>query len=105
MWNAHRVWSHLEQSDCTETLSLEDEPWRSILDSWESIEITTRKPDDPSGRPVLRTQMDGLTCGKCPSCAAVVRARKARLLEESSCPKCRAVVNFVLLPDGQESTN
>ena len=110
MWDAYRLWNRLEQLSedpaAEIVLDVGDErgQWRRLFESWERMGVTCRVPDRPSGRPVLRTRMDELALGKCPSCAAVVKARKIRLPDEVPCPKCRAAVNFVILVDAPATT-
>ena len=105
MWSAHRLWNHLEQhagcaaNDAAFDVDGENGDWKRLIESWQQMGLTCRVPDGRLARSVLRTRIDELTCGKCPSCTAIVKARKTRLLDEVSCPKCRVAVYFVILPD------
>jgi hypothetical protein len=110
MWEAHQLWNHLMQvsheparRDPAEAIDA-NQRWKAIVESWEQMEIAWTVTTRNCIRPALRTQMDGLTFGKCPSCAAVVKARKIRLLEAGQCPQCSKSVAFVLLPDAPVTT-
>jgi hypothetical protein len=103
MWDAHRLWCHLERhSDCRQdelfgVLGGHRDRWRSIAEAWDSIGLIRRAPDGGSFSLSLYTRMDEVVPGKCPSCGVVGKAPKTKLLEEHHRPKCHASVYFVLL--------
>lgn len=103
LWDAHRLWNHLErQSECRQdelrrTLGGDQDRWRSMAESWERMGLIRRTPEAGSYRLALSTRMDAPFSAKCPSCGAVGKAPKRKLLEELACPKCRAKVLFVFI--------
>ncbi len=104
MWEAHRLWSHLERrGECEQDglhLALGGTPndWGAITEIWERMALVRRVPDGGSFRVALATRMDALTSAKCPSCGVAVKGLKVKLLDKVTCPKCRTKVLFVLLP-------
>jgi hypothetical protein len=103
MWEAHRLWNHLErvsesnQEEFCSELGGDQTVWRTIAETWEEMGLIRRTPDGRSHRVALKTRMDEPVVAKCPSCAAIAKARKAKLLEEVTCPKCERAVVFVIL--------
>ena len=103
MWDAHRLWSHLEllpdarQDELRGALGGDQDRWRSVAETWEKMEILHRKSEGVSYRLAFATQMDRPSQAKCPSCGAVGKAPKVKLLDEVICPKCRAKVLFVFI--------
>ena len=106
MWDAHRMWDHLEQHGETRqdklsrVLGGEQDQWRMVAETWEKMGLLQRTPEGGSYRLALSTRMGKVVSAKCPSCGAVAEAPKAMFLEDMSCPHCRAKVLFVLLPKG-----
>jgi hypothetical protein len=103
MWEAHRLWDHLERQSIVRQDELRRElgggldGWWFISETWEAIGLIRRVPEGGSYRLAFSTQMDMPTLAKCPSCGAVVRAPKTRFLDEVVCPKCQAEDYFVIL--------
>jgi len=109
MWEAHRLWKHLEanldarQDELRKNLGGDQDRWRGIAEEWERIGVVRRTPDGGSYRLALCTRMDEPVHGKCPSCGVVAKARKARMLVETPCPKCGVLARFVILAARPES--
>jgi hypothetical protein len=103
MWEAHRAWSHLEnvqkamQDRLHGALGGDANVWRYLVKSWEQMGLVHRESDGQVHQVALATQMDLTVSGKCPSCGAVGKARKAKFLESVACPKCSQQVHFVIL--------
>ncbi len=103
MWETHRLWNLLEQNsewrqdELRPALGGDQDRWRSMSETWEKMGLIRRTPDGRSHRLALYTQMRAAILAKCPSCGAVVKAAKAKLLESVLCPNCRQRVLFVLL--------
>ena len=103
MWEAHRFWNHLEQhaevrqDDLRREFGGGPDGWWFISETWEAMGLTRRIPEGGSYHLEFSTQMDLPALAKCPSCGAVVRAPKARFVEEVVCPKCQAEDYFVIL--------
>lgn len=103
MWDAHRMWGHLEQhpegrqDKLRRILGGDQDRWRSIAEAWDKMGLLHRTSEGGSYRLSLFTRMGEVVSGKCPSCGSVVRAPKAMFLEEEDCPECRATVVFVIL--------
>ncbi|MHC4696999.1 MAG: hypothetical protein ACYTFA_09670 [Planctomycetota bacterium] len=106
MWDAHRMWDHLEQhgearqDKLSRILGGEQDKYRSVAETWEKMGLLQRTPEGGSYRLALSTRMGEVVSGKCPSCGAVAEAPKSMFLEEMRCPDCRVKVLFVLLPKG-----
>ena len=104
MWQAHRVWSVVEQAaDATEEqllrrLECSAEQLRPLLGFWESIGLLRRSQMGGSCQVGLHTRMNESILAKCPACGAQVKAPKVKLLDAAICPKCRAKVLFVQIP-------
>lgn len=104
MWEAHRLWDHLERNpdcreeDVSEHLGGDRRQWRSLAESWEQMGLVRRFDDSGSRGLMLVTRMDDAVLAKCSSCGIVAKAAKAKFLIECTCPKCRATVFFVFLP-------
>ena len=103
MWEAHRVWSHLEIVDATrqdelhKALGGDENVGRYLIATWERMGLVRRAIDGESHRVELATRMDEKVSAKCPSCGVVGKARKAKFLERISCPKCADQVEFTIL--------
>jgi hypothetical protein len=108
MWEAHRLWGLLEanvevrQDQLRATLGGDQNRWRWIAETWQEMGVLQRKPSGESYVITLTTRMDDKVRGKCPACGATGTGAKYRLLDEITCPKCRAQVNFVLLSPSNE---
>jgi DNA-directed RNA polymerase subunit RPC12/RpoP len=104
MWQAHHVWSVIEQeADATEQQLLRRLEWnigelRPLLSFWGSIGLLRRSQVDGSWQLGLSTRMSELILAKCPACGVQVKAPKVKLLDAATCPKCRGKVLFVLIP-------
>jgi hypothetical protein len=112
MWDAHRLWNQIEsrsevrQDKLRAELGGDQDRWRALADAWQEIGLISRMSDSGSYRLSLSTNMNEAALARCPACAAVAKAPKARFLEERHCPKCGATVSFVLLarePAGRAS--
>jgi hypothetical protein len=107
MWDAQRMWDHLErhpglrQDELRAALGGEQAGWRSLADAWEQMGVIRRTPAGGSYRLAFVTQMDDMVSAKCSSCGAVSQARKVTFLEGRLCEKCRTLAVFVILPDEQ----
>jgi len=105
MWEAHRLWGHLEQlsnptrDELSECLGDVDEQWRSIIDVWEKTGLVRHTPDGRSYRLSLWSPLDEVVRARCPACAVMVKAAKVKLLEQRSCPKYRESTLFVLIAE------
>lgn len=103
MWDAHRLWAHLQQNNSTNEDRLRTDlggnqnRWRDIAKQWESMGIVQRTPQGGSYQLSFFTQLTKVVPGKCPSCGATGKAAMGRFLEELCCPKCRSTVHFVYL--------
>ena len=104
MWDAHRMWDHVEhhaesrQDKLGKVLGGEQAQWRSVAEGWEKMGLVRRVPEGGSYRLALATRMGEVVSGKCPHCGASTQAPKAMFLEELACPDCRAKGLFTLLP-------
>ncbi len=105
MWDAHRLWDHLEenpgarQDELRKTLGGDQDAWRTLAETWQRAGILLRTPEGGSYRLSFQTRMHALARAKCPNCGLVARASKSKLLEPQTCPKCRKTAELVLLPD------
>jgi hypothetical protein len=103
MWEAHRFWHYLDQHVAVREDSFradhgsDPKRWRSIAEEWAEMGLVRRLPEAGTHRLSLITHMDQPILAKCPSCAAVVKAAKAKFLDEQSCPKCLQKRTFVFL--------
>ena len=103
MRDVHRMWDHLErhpgamQDDLTQTLGGEQEQWQSVAEDWEKMGLLRRTPDGGSYRLALATRMGEVVPAKCSACGAVSMAPKSMLLENTTCPHCKATVSFVFI--------
>jgi hypothetical protein len=103
MWDAHRLWDHLElhpearQDELRRVLGGDQDQWRSVAEAWEKMGLLRRAPEGGSYRLALCTRMGGIVSAKCPACGSITEAPKAMFLEELTCPKCRTKALFVIL--------
>jgi hypothetical protein len=103
MWNAHRLWNHLElhpnsrQDELHKVLGADQSDWPLLAEKWEVMGVVRRSPEGKSYRLALAKPMSETTLAKCPSCAAIAKAPKANFLENHHCPKCHDVVSFVIM--------
>lgn len=104
MLAAHRLWEQLEvqaewdRDQSPSAFAHADGQNTRILSRWYGLGIVDRVCDGNPPQYALATRMGQLVRGKCPSCGAVVKAVKLKLLERAACPKCRESVVFVLIP-------
>jgi len=102
MWDAHRMWNHIEehaetmQDELRARLGGDQAGWRSIAEAWEKMGILRRSADSGSYRLALITRLGEVVSAKCPSCGEVADAPKAMWLEYTVCPHCHASVLFVI---------
>ncbi len=103
MWEAHRLWDHLElesdvrQDELRKTLQGEQGRWQKISEAWADMGLILRIPEGPSYRLAFSTRLKELQLAKCASCGVVGNAPKAIFLDEQVCPKCKTRGFFVLL--------
>lgn len=103
VWQAHKLWNHLQQhpgfrqDELRTTLGDDQERWRRLSEAWEEMGIIRRAPERGSYRLTFATRLDMRVLGKCPSCGALCKARKVKLLNEAKCPKCGTETRFVIL--------
>jgi hypothetical protein len=111
MWEAHRLWNHLEQhpnsrqDELRRSLSGDQDRWRSMAETWEKMGLLSRTPEGGSYRLSLSTRMDEPILAKCPSCAALGKAPKSKFLDDVTCPKCHVNVSFVFFAGDQKVGN
>jgi hypothetical protein len=102
MWDAHRMWNHIEehaetrQDELHTVLGGDESRWRSIAEAWEDMGLLQRTPALGSYRLAFITRLGEVVAAKCPSCGEVADAPKAMWLEHTACPRCRAAVLFVI---------
>lgn len=103
MFNAHRIWDQLEQHGplSVQTLrseaGVDEEFLRNLLRHWEQLSLIHSTKKDDLQIVGLFTDMERISFAKCPSCGAVGRAAKFKLLEDRTCPQCRMRTSFVFL--------
>lgn len=103
MWDAHRLWTVLEQANdvpqdkLRAKLGGDQERWRRIAESWSHMSLVERIPDRGSYRISLRSRIKAEIRAKCRGCGAVAKAAMGRFLEENTCPKCNNTSTFVIL--------
>jgi hypothetical protein len=103
MWDAHRLWSVLEQVESTPqdklrtVLGGDQEHWRNISEDWEKLGLIERIPERGSYRLSLATRVSAVVRGKCRSCGATGKAAMGILLYEIVCPKCKTSSKFVFV--------
>ncbi len=103
MWDAHRLWRHMElhapvrQDELRTQLGGDQDRWRWIAETWAEMGLIKRTPHGGSYLLTFFTRLDEKVRGKCPSCGATGSGVKARLLEDITCPKCQTSVHFVLI--------
>jgi hypothetical protein len=104
MWDAHRLWSLLEQvPDAPQdklrvTLGGDQDRWRAISESWSHMGLVHRVPERGSYRISLVTRITAEVRGKCSGCGATGKAAMGTFLEDLTCPKCKTTAKFVMLP-------
>jgi hypothetical protein len=103
MWDAHRMWTHLEQTpgarqdELGRVLGGDQNRWRGVAETWEAMALLVRTPNRGSYRLALSTRMGEVVSAKCSACGAGAEAPKAMFLEPLTCRECRSTVSFVLL--------
>ena len=103
MWNAHRLWDHLErhpetrQNKLSRILGGDHDQWQAVVTVWDKMGLLRRTSKGISNRLSLSTRMGKVVSAKCPSCGGVVDAPKSMFLEKLACPECRETVLFVIL--------
>lgn len=103
MWEAQRFLNYLEKHFTVDEDNLsavyggDGEEWHRIAEAWVEMGFVHRVSEKRSHHFSLTTRMDQPILAKCPSCAAVAKAPKAKFLDELTCPKCRQKRAFVFL--------
>ncbi len=103
MWDAHRLWNHLEhhadvrQDQLRLVLGGNQDRWRSIAEAWDKMGLITRKPQGGSYELELSTRLGQVVDGKCSACGGTVEAPKAMFLEKLKCPGCGKQAMFIIL--------
>lgn len=103
MLAAHQLWNHLEEhGDCQQNqlcsvLGGEQDQWRLIATTWEKMEVIHRALERGSLRLTLVTRMSAEVAAKCPSCGAVQKRTKSKLLDVADCSICSTRDRFVFL--------
>jgi endogenous inhibitor of DNA gyrase (YacG/DUF329 family) len=103
MWDAHRLWDHLErnpdsrQDELRRVLGGDQDQWRDMAENWERMGLLRRTPEGGTYRLALSARMGEIVAAKCPACGNIIEAPKGMCLEEVPCPECRATVLFVIL--------
>lgn len=96
MWDAHRLWTLIEQAGQVTVNDLKNEPpLRSVANSWRKIGLIRHAENDKSQ--VFVSRLDDKVRVKCPWCGAFGSGTKVKLLEAITCPRCQQNVFFVLL--------
>ena len=109
MWDAHRMWNHIEehfdikQDELRAALGSEQTRWRSIAELWENMGLLQRRADGASYRLAFITRLGQVVSAKCPSCGGFADAPKATWLERTACPHCKTGVFFVILGKPEQS--
>jgi len=102
MWDAHRMWNHLEanaearQDELRAILGGDQGRWRSIAEAWERMGVLRRRMERGSYRLALIARLGEIVSAKCPSCGGVADAPKAMWLEHTVCPHCHTAGMFVI---------
>lgn len=103
MWDAHRLWTHIENNpDAQEdtlfqALGGRRDRWRAIAEAWDEMGILIRKREKDSCRLSFSTRMGEIVWAKCPRCGKQAEAPKAMFLEPLKCPGCGDATLFVIL--------
>ena len=103
MWDAHRLWDHLEQhpdarqDELRTMLGGDQDRWRSLAEAWDKMCLVRRTPEANSYRLTLCTHLDEVVAAKCCSCGTVAKAPKATFLENLTCAACGNMSVFVIL--------
>jgi hypothetical protein len=111
MWDAHRLWTVLEEADDVPQDKLrvmlggDQEYWRYIAESWDRMGLIQRIPERGSYRISLTSRVTQEIRGKCRSCGATGKAAMGRFLEEITCPRCKTTSTFVIIAATASSAN
>ena len=103
MWDAHRLWDHLErtpaarQDELRQKLGGKQEQWDVLVQRWAELGLVHRKIDGPSCRLRLATQMNDLVPAKCSACGHALEISKGMCMASMPCPKCEQENLFVIL--------
>ena len=102
MRDARALWDRLEARGSSglrlrDLSEIDAAHLQSIVQAWEHVGLIRRNTNEGTVRLELTTQLDAATRAKCPSCGALAKAPKVKLLDEVACPRCREIVSFVLL--------
>jgi phage FluMu protein Com len=111
IWDAHRLWSILVESDeiaqdkLRVNLDGDQERWRRIAETWDRMGLIRRIPERGSYRISLTTRITAEVRGKCRGCGAIGKAALGTFLEEITCPKCKVTSDFVILAGSDPATS
>lgn len=103
MWDAHRLWDHLErhslvrQNDLRSALGGDQNHWRGLVESWGRMRIIRRQLVEGSHHLSFVTKLDETSDAKCFSCGALCNGPKRDFLRARSCTNCRQTSAFILL--------
>jgi phage FluMu protein Com len=110
MWEAHRLWTALEQESevaqdkLRKNFGGEQERWRGIAEMWDEMGLVQRIPARNSYCVSLMTRVTQIIRGKCPTCGAIGKASMGTFLEMITCPRCKSTSTFVFLPAATQVT-
>lgn len=103
LWDAHRLWDHLENHADTREAELHNvlggqaSTWRKIVSVWDQMKLIQRANRAGELVLTLSTSMGRIVSAKCYSCGETTEAPKAMFLEEILCPSCEVRGYFVIL--------
>jgi predicted RNA-binding Zn-ribbon protein involved in translation (DUF1610 family) len=103
MWDAHRLWGHLErnpakrQDELRQKLGGRQKQWDKLVERWVGLGLVRRDADGPSYRLRLATQMNDLVPAKCSACGHALEISKGMCMASMPCPKCDQESLFVIL--------
>jgi hypothetical protein len=110
MWEARQFWTCLEDQGTVDESSVTNfygghrKHWLPIAEGWIEMGLVSRVQTGTRSLLSLVTDLNQVVLAKCPSCAAVVKARKSGCLEEHHCPKCHKKNTFVILAKSPASS-
>ncbi|NOT00130.1 MAG: hypothetical protein HOP29_05840 [Phycisphaerales bacterium] len=110
MWDAHRMWHHLEQhphvrqDELRQQLGGDQARWRSIAESWEHMGLVFRERDGASYRVLIATRLGQVVSAKCFACGAIAEAPKAMFLEQIHCSECGRTTWHTIITGNSPST-
>ncbi len=105
MWEARRLWSQIEsnpgtlQGDLRELLGGDQDMWRSLVDSWETMGAVIRTKVGRSHRLRLATDTGASAQARCSRCSTLAEAERSLFYAERTCQACGHHVMFVISSD------